>query len=233
MAPGGIRHANNRPCASPPALVARRRPRRRADEPCQSPYLQKLVGQEDFVYVWTLGVDGLGDGSDKLVTIGANPTRAGLREGGRLASPSAAATRRTTPASPTTAASSGRAASTRARSSSSTSPAIPPQPKLAEDDRRLRGEERRRGRAAHLLSDPRTHADHRALEREGRRRQDGAGRVRQRRQLRAHDLDARGRRVRLRRAREPAPEPHAHLLLHGQAATTCGRSASCCRTPRR
>jgi methanethiol oxidase len=47
-----------------------------ADEPCQSPYIQKLVGQEDFVYVWTLGVEGVGDGSDKLVTIGANPARA-------------------------------------------------------------------------------------------------------------------------------------------------------------
>lgn len=47
----------------------------RADETCQSPYLPKLVGQEDFVYVWTLGVEGLGDGLDKLVTIGANPAR--------------------------------------------------------------------------------------------------------------------------------------------------------------
>ena len=47
-----------------------------ADEPCQSPYIQKLVGQEDFVYVYTLGVEGLGDGSDKLVTIGVNPARA-------------------------------------------------------------------------------------------------------------------------------------------------------------
>jgi selenium-binding protein 1 len=46
-----------------------------ADETCQSPYLPKIVGQEDFVYVWTLGVDGWGDGSDKLVAIGANPTR--------------------------------------------------------------------------------------------------------------------------------------------------------------
>jgi selenium-binding protein 1 len=45
----------------------------RADETCQSPYLPKLTGQEDFVYVWTLGVEGVGDGSDKLVTIGANP----------------------------------------------------------------------------------------------------------------------------------------------------------------
>jgi selenium-binding protein 1 len=46
-----------------------------ADETCQSPYLPRLEGQEDFVYVWTLGVEGLGDGSDKLVTVGANPKR--------------------------------------------------------------------------------------------------------------------------------------------------------------
>jgi selenium-binding protein 1 len=47
----------------------------RADEPCQSPYLPKVTGQEDFVYVFTLGVEGLGDGSDKLVTVGTNPSR--------------------------------------------------------------------------------------------------------------------------------------------------------------
>ena len=45
-----------------------------SDETCQSPYMPKLVGQEDYVYVWTLGIDGLGDGSDKLVTVGANPS---------------------------------------------------------------------------------------------------------------------------------------------------------------
>ena len=44
-----------------------------ADETCQSPFLPKIAGNEDFVYVWTLGLDGVGDGSDKLVTIGANP----------------------------------------------------------------------------------------------------------------------------------------------------------------
>ena len=45
-----------------------------ADETCNSPYLAKLIkGQEDFVHVWTLGVEGLGDGRDKLVTIDANP----------------------------------------------------------------------------------------------------------------------------------------------------------------
>jgi selenium-binding protein 1 len=46
----------------------------RADETCNSPYMSGLIkGQEDFVHVWTLGVPGLGDGSDKLVTIDANP----------------------------------------------------------------------------------------------------------------------------------------------------------------
>jgi len=45
-----------------------------ADETCNSPYIAKLIkGQEDYVYVWTLGVDGVGDGSDKLVTIDVNP----------------------------------------------------------------------------------------------------------------------------------------------------------------
>jgi selenium-binding protein 1 len=44
-----------------------------ADETCQSPYMAKIEGQEDFVYVWTLGVEGLGDAQDKLVTISVNP----------------------------------------------------------------------------------------------------------------------------------------------------------------
>ena len=44
-----------------------------ADETCMSPYMAKIVGQEDFVYVWTLGVKGLGDEQDKLVTISVNP----------------------------------------------------------------------------------------------------------------------------------------------------------------
>src|SRR5881296_213606 len=47
--------------------------RGRADETCMSPYMPKITGQEDYVYVWTLGVEGVGDGSDKLVTVGANP----------------------------------------------------------------------------------------------------------------------------------------------------------------
>ena len=48
-----------------------------ADETCNSPYVTSLIkGQEDFVHVWTLGVAGLGDGHDKLVTIDANPKSA-------------------------------------------------------------------------------------------------------------------------------------------------------------
>jgi selenium-binding protein 1 len=46
-----------------------------ADETCNSPYTTRLIkGQEDYVHVWTLGVEGMGDGSDKLVTVDVNPT---------------------------------------------------------------------------------------------------------------------------------------------------------------
>ncbi len=44
-----------------------------ADETCMSPYMAKIVGQEDFVYIWTLGIEGVGDGEDKLVTVDVNP----------------------------------------------------------------------------------------------------------------------------------------------------------------
>ncbi len=45
-----------------------------ADETCNSPYVSNLIkGQEDYIHVWTLGVENLGDGSDKLVTIDVNP----------------------------------------------------------------------------------------------------------------------------------------------------------------
>ena len=44
-----------------------------ADETCLSPYMAKITGQEDFVYVWTLGVRGVGDEQDKLVTIDVDP----------------------------------------------------------------------------------------------------------------------------------------------------------------
>src|SRR5436189_5665582 len=45
----------------------------RADETCSSPYLARIEGQEEFVYVWTLGVEGMGDGSDKLVVVDVKP----------------------------------------------------------------------------------------------------------------------------------------------------------------
>jgi selenium-binding protein 1 len=45
-----------------------------ADETCNSPYMGNLIkGQEDYLYVWALGVPGMGDGMDKLVTIDVNP----------------------------------------------------------------------------------------------------------------------------------------------------------------
>jgi selenium-binding protein 1 len=47
-----------------------------ADETCLSPYMAKIVGQEDFVYVWTLGLVGVGDEQDKLVTVDVNPASA-------------------------------------------------------------------------------------------------------------------------------------------------------------
>lgn len=45
----------------------------RADETCSSPYLARIEGQEEFLYVWTLGVAGVGDGQDKLVTVAVKP----------------------------------------------------------------------------------------------------------------------------------------------------------------
>jgi len=48
-----------------------------ADETCNSPYVSNLIkGQEDYVHVWTLGVKGVGDESDKLVTVDVNPKSA-------------------------------------------------------------------------------------------------------------------------------------------------------------
>ena len=44
-----------------------------ADETCQSPFLPKVTGQEDYLYVWTLGVPGVADGNDSMVTVDVNP----------------------------------------------------------------------------------------------------------------------------------------------------------------
>jgi methanethiol oxidase len=63
--------------AAPPVLLAVASlagiSRTHADETCSSPYLARIEGQEEFVYVWTLGVEGLGDGSDKLVVVDVKP----------------------------------------------------------------------------------------------------------------------------------------------------------------
>ena len=44
-----------------------------ADETCSSPYLARIEGQEEFIYVWVLGVERLGDGSDKLAVVDVKP----------------------------------------------------------------------------------------------------------------------------------------------------------------
>src|SRR3954467_11454958 len=54
-------------------LVQLTAPLARADETCSSPYLARIEGQEEFVYVWTLGQEGVGDGVDKLVTVDVRP----------------------------------------------------------------------------------------------------------------------------------------------------------------
>jgi selenium-binding protein 1 len=44
-----------------------------SDETCMSPYMAKITGHEDFIYVWTLGQEGVGDEQDKLVTVDVRP----------------------------------------------------------------------------------------------------------------------------------------------------------------
>ena len=38
--------------------------------------MAKITGQEDFVHIWTLGTEGIGDEQDKLVTVDVNPNSA-------------------------------------------------------------------------------------------------------------------------------------------------------------
>lgn len=44
-----------------------------ADETCVSPYMKRLTTQEDFMYIWTLGAQGMGDEQDKMVTVDVKP----------------------------------------------------------------------------------------------------------------------------------------------------------------
>jgi methanethiol oxidase len=67
-----LRSGRVRPALALAAVLAA--PFAAADETCNSPYIANLIkGQEDYVYVWALGVEGLGDGSDKLVTVDVDP----------------------------------------------------------------------------------------------------------------------------------------------------------------
>ena len=91
-----------------------------------SPYMAKIVGQEDFVYVWTLGVEGIGDGQDKLVTVDVNPNSATYGKVVDTRCRSAGATRHITPGSPMTGSTSGPVAWTPTRSLSSMSTPIRP-----------------------------------------------------------------------------------------------------------
>ena len=53
-----------------------------ADETCLSPYTTSLIkGQEKYLQVWTLGAKGMGDESDKLVTIDVGSNLEYLWEG--------------------------------------------------------------------------------------------------------------------------------------------------------
>ena len=38
--------------------------------------MAKITGQEDFIHIWTLGTEGIGDEQDKLVTVDVNPNSA-------------------------------------------------------------------------------------------------------------------------------------------------------------
>jgi selenium-binding protein 1 len=74
MHPGTFMRALARAIVTIVVALAATAPLALADETCNSPYITNLIkGQEDYLYVWTLGVAGLGDGSDKLVTLDVNP----------------------------------------------------------------------------------------------------------------------------------------------------------------
>jgi selenium-binding protein 1 len=56
------------------ALLSYQAQMARADETCNSPFMSGLIkGQEQYLHVWTLGEKGVGDESDKLVTIDVIP----------------------------------------------------------------------------------------------------------------------------------------------------------------
>ncbi len=149
-----------------------------ADETCMSPYMAKIVGQEDYVYVWTLGVPGLGDEQDKLVTIDVNPksSRYGqiihsLSVGGRNEAHHSGLTddRRYLWAG-------GLDTNKIFIFDVATNPAQPTLHKTITD---FVDKSRRRRRAAHHLRPARAHARHRPVQPQRPRRRDRHGRIHQ------------------------------------------------------
>ena len=203
-----------------------------ADETCMSPYLPKITGQEDYVYVWTLGIDGVGDGSDKLVTIGAKPGSpeygkvvSSVPVGGRHEAHHAGFTddRRYLWAG-------GLDDSKIFVFDVATDPAKPKLVKTIDtfvnDSGGVVGPHTFFALPGRMLIAALSNA-------KDERRPDGARRVQQRRQVHPDPLDAGGRRVRLRRARAAAPEPHADVVLHRQDQLHDGLRRSCSPTRRR
>ena len=197
----------------------------RADETCQSPYMPKITGEEEYVYVWTLGVEGLGDGSDKLVTVDArkgSPTHGqvihSVSVGGRHEAHHADFTddRRFLWAS-------GLDTSQIFVFDVAIEPGEAPP---GQDDRRLRPGLGRGRRPARLLRPSRTDAGRRPVQRQGQDRADGHRRVHERGPVHRHALDAHrrgsagrghregGGRLRVRRPRAAAEERDVHDLVH-------------------
>ena len=205
----------------------------RADETCMSPYMPKITGQEDYVYVWTLGIDGVGDGSDKLVTIGANPGHAELRQG-RLVDlgrrPARGAPRRLHRRPPLLL---GRRAR-RQQDLRLRRRRRPGAAEAGEDHRHVR----RRTAAAWSGRTPSSRCPGRmlitgALQRQGQRRQDRHRRVQQRRQVRPDDVDAGGRRSTATTCACSRASTACSRRRSPATTTTCATSASCSATRRR
>ena len=168
----------------------------RADETCSSPYLARIEGQEEFVYVWTLGVEGLGDGADKLVTVDVKP---GSPNYGKVIHSDSVGGRHE--------AHHGGFTDDRRQlwlAGLETSQIFifdvhsdPAKPKLVKTIDNFEKATRRRGRTARRLCAAGARAHSVSLEREGQGRSHRAGRIQQRRQLHRHALaadegDARG-----------------------------------------
>ena len=216
----------------------------RADETCQSPYMAMITSQEDFVYVWTLGKQGVGDGSDKLVSIDVRPDSKTFGKvihtvsvGGRNEAHHGGFTddRRYFWAG-------GLDTSKIFIFDVHTDPARPRLDKTINDFVAKIG--RRRG-PAHALRAARADAHRGAIERQGPRRPHGARGIQQQRRVHRDALDADRRkadgresrqvrrRLRVRRARPAAAKHAAHLVVHRLEQLHDGPRQDAARTRRR